>query len=107
MKLTSIIALYAASLAMPALAAAAQTSDPVVMNIGGIDVPLSEFRYLYNKNNSQQSAATPIDEYIDMFVNYKLKVRAALDARIDTTAAYRSDMARFTEGLARAYARGL
>lgn len=105
MKLTSIIALYAASLAMPAMAAAAQPSDPVVMNIGGIDVPLSEFMYLYNKNNSQQSAATPVDEYIDMFVNYKLKVRAALDARIDTTAAYRSDMARFTEELARPYMR--
>ena len=30
----------------------AQQSDPVLMKINGKNIPLSEFEYIYNKNNS-------------------------------------------------------
>ena len=36
------------------LSATAKNDDPVLMTINGKKVPLSEFEYLYNKNNSQQ-----------------------------------------------------
>ncbi len=66
--------------------------DPVLMEINGKKVPLSEFVYLYEKNNKQQQQPQTIDEYLEMFINYKLKVADAEAAGIDTTAAFRRDM---------------
>ena len=68
--------------------ASAKNDDPVLMKVNGKDVKLSEFEYLYNKNNSQQVQKQSIDEYVDMFVTYKLKVADAEAAGIDTTASF-------------------
>ncbi len=66
--------------------------DPIVMKINGIDVPRSEFEYNYNKNNTT-GVADPkgIDEYVPLFVNYKLKVEAAKDARYDTLSSFKKE----------------
>ncbi|MBQ2045973.1 MAG: peptidylprolyl isomerase [Muribaculaceae bacterium] len=68
--------------------ASAKNDDPVLMKVNGKDVKMSEFEYLYNKNNSQQVQKQSIDEYVDMFVTYKLKVADAEAAGIDTTTAF-------------------
>ncbi len=70
---------------------ASANNDPVLMTVNGKDVKLSEFEYLYNKNNSQQMQKQSIDEYVDMFVTYKLKVADAEAAGIDTTASFRAE----------------
>ena len=81
-----------------ATAMQAQTDDPVVMTIAGENVPRSEFEYSYNKNNTDGVIdKKTVEEYVDLFVNYKLKVRAALDARIDTTTAYRKEFAQYRD----------
>ena len=61
----------------------ANAKDPVVMTVAGHDVPLSEFQYLYNKNNIQQQSKQSIDEYVKSFVDYKLRVAQALEERHD------------------------
>ena len=76
--------------------AVAQT-DPVIMTVAGVDVPRSEFEYSYNKNNTDGVIdKKTVEEYVELFVNYKLKVQAALDARLDTTTAFRQEFARMT-----------
>ena len=57
----------------------AQTeSDPVIMTINGNPVSKSEFEYIYNKNNSANSIdKKTLDEYVDLFINFKLKVEEA------------------------------
>ena len=55
------------------------------MNVNGKDITLSEFEYMYNKNNQQQLSKQPLDKYMDMFTVYKLKVADAEAAGIDTT----------------------
>lgn len=85
-------------LLVAAATAQAQTSDPVVMTVAGVDVPRSEFEYSYNKNNTDGVIdKKSVEEYVDLFVNYKLKVQAALDARIDTTTAYRTEFAQYRD----------
>ncbi len=84
---------------------AKKTDDPVMMTVNGKDVKLSEFQYLYNKNNSQQSQQQPIDEYVDMFINYKLKVADAEAARIDTTEAFKTEYASYRRQLSNPYLR--
>ena len=80
------------------VAALAQQSDPIVMTVAGVDVPRSEFEYSYNKNNTDGVIdKKTVDEYVELFVNYKLKVKAALDAHLDTTTAFRQEFAQYRD----------
>lgn len=83
----------------------AKTNDPVLMNVAGKDVRLSEFEYLYNKNNAQQVQPQTLDEYVDMFVNFKLKVAAAEAAGIDTTQSFLTEYTKFRNELSEPYLR--
>lgn len=94
-----------AAVLLSATATARQANDPVVMTINGKDVKQSEFKYLYNKNNLQQATPQTIDEYVDMFVVYKLKVAAAEAAGIDTTASFRDEFNGYCAELSAPYLR--
>lgn len=82
---------------------AAQPTDPVLMNVAGKDVHLSEFEYLYHKNISQQVQPQSLDDYVKMFVDYKLKVADAEAAGIDTTEAFLKEFNQFRNELAAPY----
>ena len=70
----------------------AQTDDPVIMTIAGQPVARSEFEYSYNKNNAEGVIdKKTVEEYVDLFINYKLKVKAALDAKLDTMSSYQKE----------------
>ena len=48
----------------------AQTDDPVVMTVNGVDVTRSEFEYSFNKNNTDLVVdKKSLDEYVELFVN--------------------------------------
>ena len=98
--------LTAAALVATLVATAAKKGDdPTLMTVAGKDVKLSEFEYLYKKNNSQQLQPQTLDEYVDMFVTYKLKVADAEAAGIDTTAAFIKEFSGYRDELARPYLR--
>ena len=89
--------LLLASILLAAVSAWAQT-DPVVMSVNGIDVHRSEFEYSYNKNNGETAVdKKSVDEYVELFVNYKLKVAAALDAKLDTLTSFRQEYAMYRD----------
>lgn len=107
MKKTAIGLALVALTAGPALAAKKAPKDPVVMTIAGKDVHRSEFEYFYNKNTQQDLAEEKtFDEYVDLFINYKLKVAEALNRGIDTTQAYQSELAGYRAQLAEPYLSG-
>ena len=88
-KLTIALSLFAAIISQQTLA---QSSDPTVMTINGVAVPRSEFEYSFNKNNGEGVIdKLSVDEYVTLFVNYKLKVAAALDAKLDTLSSFRQE----------------
>ena len=71
-------------------------NDPTVMTINGQPVSRSEFEYSYNKNNSNGVIdKKTVKEYVDLFVNYKLKVLAALDAKLDTLSSFKKEFATY------------
>ena len=77
---------------------AAAQSDPIVMTVNGQPVPRSEFEYSYNKNNSEGVIdKKSVEEYVDLFINYKLKVQAALDARYDTLTSFKKEFAQYRD----------
>ena len=79
--------------AMSFLTAAAQGSDETLMTINGKPVSAGEFLYIYEKNN-QAGALDPktMDEYLEMFINFKLKVAEAEAQGIDTTEAFKKEL---------------
>lgn len=86
--------------ASPSLFAAtlSQQDDPVIMTVNGQPVLRSEFEYSYNKNNSEGVIdKKTVEEYVDLFVNYKLKVAAALDARFDTLTSFKQEFAQYRD----------
>lgn len=64
-----------------------------LMTINGKPVSAEEFLYIYQKNN-QAGAIDPktMDEYLDMFINFKLKVTEAEAQGIDTTEAFKKEL---------------
>lgn len=65
--------------------------DPILMTINGKGVKLSEFEYLYHKNNQQQLQKETLDQYVDRFVTYKLKVADAEACKIDTLNSFNNE----------------
>ena len=75
-----------------------QSDDPVIMTVNGQPVLRSEFEYSYNKNNSEGVIdKKTVDEYVDLFINYKLKVAAALDAKYDTLTSFKNEFAQYRD----------
>ena len=68
--------------------------DKVLMTINGKDIMASEFLYIYEKNNQETSLEKKtMDEYLDLFVNFKLKVTEAMAQGVDTTEAFKKELA--------------
>jgi len=82
---------------------AATKADPVLLTVNGKDIRLSEFEYLYHKSNSQQQEPQSVDEYLELFVNFKLKVADAEAAKLDTTKAFRDEFDEHRHRLAEPY----
>ena len=57
-----LLSLTIAALGGMSVTAAPKDADPVLMTVNKKPVKLSEFEYLYQKNNAQQLATQPIDE---------------------------------------------
>lgn len=76
----------------------AQSSDPILMRINGQSVTRSEFEYSYNKNNAEGVIdKKTINDYIPLFVAYKLKVEAAKDAKLDTLNSFQKEFAGYRD----------
>lgn len=86
-------------LALATAAGAQNAADPVLMRINGTPVTRAEFEYSYNKNDGTEGAVEQktVEEYAEMFINYKLKVAAALEARLDTTAEFKDEFYKYRD----------
>ena len=70
----------------------AQQNDPVLMTIDDEQVTKSEFEQIFWKNKKEKTATKEeLDEYIELFKKFKLKVKAAEDAGLDTSAKFKNE----------------
>ena len=79
--------------------------DPVLMTIEGKAVHLSEFQYIYEKNNGENAdySKESVDEYLDLFTNFKLKVHKAKELKMDTIPVLQEELAGYRKQLATSY----
>lgn len=86
--------LFLSIIALCSLAVFAE--DKVLLTIDGQPVMQSEFLYIYEKNNQETAIdQKTIDEYLDLFINFKLKVHEAEMQGIDTTEAFIKELASY------------
>ena len=80
-------------LAVVAMSMGVMAQKETLMTINGKAVSAEEFLYIYEKNN-QAGAVDPktMDEYLDMFINFKLKVAEAEAQGIDTTESFKKEL---------------
>jgi hypothetical protein len=82
----------------------AQSNDPVIMVINGNPVLKSEFEYSYNKNNATNTTnKRTLEEYVDLFINFKLKVEEAKAQGLDTTKTFINELKNYRTLFAKSY----
>ena len=77
----------------------------VLMTIGDKPVTVKEFTDVYNKNNLKDEVIEKksVDEYIDLFVNYRIKVMEAYEMQLDTSAKFKKELDGYRKQLAKPY----
>jgi peptidyl-prolyl cis-trans isomerase SurA len=82
----------------------AQKNDPVIVTIGPKKITQSEFVRTYTKNNPDgKFDLKSLTDYMDLFVNFKLKVIEAEHLGMDTTSSFLSEYNSYREQLAKPY----
>ena len=82
-------------------------TSPTLLKINDQTVSADEFEYLYQKNNSTQEDSLwnreKIQEYLDLYINFKLKVEEAKELGLDTSQAFKKEFEIYRNQLAEPY----
>ena len=83
----------------------AQQNNPTLLTIDGEKISKNEFLRIYNKNNQnlQSGDQASIDEYLDLFINFKLKVIEAKNKQYDTIPSVKKEIQKHEKELAKPY----
>lgn len=78
--------------------------DKVIITINEDPVFKSEFEYVFKKNNDDDTITRlELDEYMELFINYKLKVKEAEDLGMDTVESFVRELNGYRNQLAAPY----
>jgi peptidyl-prolyl cis-trans isomerase SurA len=92
--------------AKPKPAADNDDDEKAIITVGKVKVPFREFKYVYNKNNASATDANTeksVREYVDLYVNFKLKVMDAEKDGLDTTQSFKKELEGYRKQLAKPY----
>jgi len=86
------------------LVAGAQKNNEILFSVGKDSITATEFIGSFNKNNTFSKATeAELREYMDLYINFKLKVQDGLDTRIDTLPAFRRELEIYKSQAAQPY----
>lgn len=79
--------------------------DRIILTIDEEDITVDEFMHIYNKNNSQvaEKDQRSIEDYLDLFINFKLKVKEAESLGMDTAVSFVKELEGYRKQLAEPY----
>jgi peptidyl-prolyl cis-trans isomerase SurA len=87
------------------IALTAQKNDPILFSVEGVPVRVSEFDYIYSKTNGDKAnySKASLEEYLDLYVKFKLKVHKAKELKIDTIQELQQELDGYRRQLADSY----
>jgi peptidyl-prolyl cis-trans isomerase SurA len=78
--------------------------DPILLSVGEEQVPRSEFERVFKKNNKDTVfTEKSVRDYLDLYINYKLKVKEAETLKMDTSENFKTELAGYRKQLAQPY----
>ena len=82
-----------------------QAEDPILFSVEGDPVRLSEFNYIYTKTNGKKAdySRASLQEYLDLYIKFKLKVQKAKDMQLDTIPSLQQELEGYRRQLANSY----
>ncbi len=84
----------------------ALVAPATILKVGNTDVSTSEFDYVYSKNNTTTPEAysqKSLNDYMELYTKFRLKVKEAEDLGLDTTAAFKSELLGYKKQLSQPY----
>ena len=82
----------------------AQDKDPVLLTVDGQSITLSEFEAVYKKNNRDEVVdQKDLEEYLELYINFRLKVREAESLGLDTVRKFIEELKGYQKQLAKPY----
>lgn len=83
----------------------AQKDQRTLLTIKGQPVSVDEFLYIYTKNNGAKAdfSRSSLEENLNLYKNFKLKVQFAKDMKLDTVPATKTELAGYRKQLADSY----
>ncbi|MCR5040180.1 MAG: peptidylprolyl isomerase [Bacteroidales bacterium] len=106
-KINFLRTLMLAAVLMPTIHVCAQSKldNQVLMTIGDKPVTVKEFTDVYAKNNLKGDVIEKksVDEYIDLFTTFRMKVMEAEAQKLDTGAKFRNELAGYRKQLAKPF----
>ena len=87
------------------LSVISQTNDPVLLQIAGEKITKNEFIKVFEKNNikSEKPDKKALEEYLDLYINFRLKVTEAEALGMDTLKSFRDELEGYRKQLAQPY----
>lgn len=84
---------------------AQNTKDEVLFTVENSPVYVSEFTRVFNKNIDlvKDESQKDVDEYLKLFINYKLKLKEAHALGLDEKSSYKNELANYKSQLAQNY----
>ena len=80
--------------------------DNILFSVGDTKVNKSEFEYIYQKNNFNNKAdysRKSLDDYLNLYVNFRLKVKEALAQGLDKNDRFKEELASYEKQLLDSY----
>ncbi|MEL6944631.1 MAG: peptidylprolyl isomerase, partial [Bacteroidota bacterium] len=83
----------------------AQKEDLTLFTVKDTPIKVSEFEYIYNKTNGSNAnySKESLEEYLDLYVKFKLKVQKAKDMKLDTIPSLIQELDGYRKQLADSY----
>ena len=99
-----VFCLFIAPNALNSQETATSNASETVLTVGDEAVSLSDFEHIFMKNNRDSLVTVAsLDEYLELFIRFKLKVQAAEALGMDTVATFQRELAGYRSQLARPY----
>ncbi len=81
-----------------------QNADQALITFEDESISMQDFIKVYQKNNSgEMIQKSTVDEYLDLYINFKLKVKEAVDAGYDTSESFITELDGYRKQLAQPY----
>lgn len=90
---------------MPSFVMAQSYAKKTLITIGDKEISAKEFMETYEKNNINTDVIDKknVDDYLDLYVDFRLKVNEAENLKMDTSASFKKELNNYRQQLAKPY----